>query len=84
MTKTCSKCKETKDISVFYKRTPYRANMDGWDYYCKSCRNDSAHKTWKTNKTICTAEDCDKPNYAKHLCKNHYHKHLRQEKKVSK
>ena len=84
MTKTCSKCLETKDISVFYKRTPYRAKMDGWDYYCKSCRNNASRKTWSNNQAKCTSEECDKPHYAKSFCKNHYHKHLRREKKVKK
>lgn len=84
MTKTCSKCQEVKDLTLFYKRTPYRSTMDGWDYYCKSCRNDASHKTWTTNKSKCTADGCDRLHYAKKFCKNHYHKFLRQQKKVNK
>jgi hypothetical protein len=84
MTKTCSRCKEVKDISVFYKKTAYKPKDDGYDYYCKTCRNESAYKTWTTNKLKCTIDGCDKAHYAKSLCKCHYHKKLRREKKVSK
>ena len=84
MTKTCSKCKEVKDISLYYKSKAYRPNDDGYDYYCKACRTASVYKTWNTNKNRCTEEGCDRPNYARHACKNHYHKLLRREKKESK
>ena len=81
MTKTCSKCLKTKDISVFYKKTAYRPKDDGYDYYCKACRNIASKNTWNGNKIKCTKEGCDSPNYARHLCKCHYHKLLRREKK---
>ena len=84
MTKTCSKCKETKDISVFYKQTALRPNDDGYDYYCKACRNASAKKTWDTNKKKCSTEQCDKPHYARTVCKCCYHKLIRREKKANK
>lgn len=66
---------------MFYKQTPLRMKDDGYDYYCKKCRNESAVKTWTTNKKTCITEGCDRPHYAKHVCKNHYHKLLRREKK---
>lgn len=75
MTKTCSKCQKTKDISLFYKRTP------ALDYYCKDCRNNASHKTWSTNKKKCSTQDCDKPHYARTVCKCCYHKLLKREKK---
>jgi len=81
MTKTCARCKETKDVSVFYKQTALRPNDDGLDYYCKTCRNASAKKTWTTNKKKCSTTQCDKPNYARTLCKCCYHKLIRREKK---
>lgn len=81
MTKTCSRCKEVKDVSLFYKMKALRPNDDNYDYYCKVCRNASAYKTWSTNKKKCINEGCDRPNYAKGLCKNDYHKMLRREKK---
>ena len=34
--KTCTRCKETKDISLFVKD---RRNKDGTANYCKECRN---------------------------------------------
>lgn len=34
--KTCTKCKEEKEITEFYKNKNYR---DGLYYYCKSCSN---------------------------------------------
>ncbi len=81
MNKTCSRCKETKDLIAFYKMKAYRPNDDGYDYYCKVCRNASANKTGITNKRKCTAEQCYRPHYARTLCKRHYHKLLRREKK---
>lgn len=36
MRKTCSKCKQSKPISDFYRNS---ANKDGLGYYCKSCRD---------------------------------------------
>jgi hypothetical protein len=51
MIRECSKCKESKDVSLFYRRTPYRPTEDTYDYYCKACRNASAKKTFKANKT---------------------------------
>lgn len=35
--KTCSKCSETKPLTMFYKRS---RNKDGYDGYCKACKND--------------------------------------------
>ncbi len=84
MHRQCSKCKELKDLSMFYRRTPYRPTEDSYDYYCKACRNVAIRKTYSNNKVRCTAEGCDKPNYARHLCKPHYHKLLRREKKEKK
>lgn len=84
MTKTCSKCREIKSLESFYKQTALRSNDDGFDYYCKVCRNASAKKTWTTNKIKCTVVECDNPHYARTVCKNHYHKLLRENKKDSK
>ena len=84
MIRECSKCKEGKDTSLFYKRTPYRPTEDSYDYYCKACRNLSAKKTWSTNKKKCTADQCEKPHYARTLCKCHYNKLVRRENKEKK
>jgi hypothetical protein len=84
MTKTCIKCKEIKDISIFYKQTALRPKDDGYDYYCKVCRNLALKKTFQTNKVKCTEQDCNKPNYARHLCRMHYDRLTRQEKRDNK
>ena len=84
MTKTCSRCKEVKDKTLFYKMKAYRPNDDGQDYLCKVCRNASAKKTWATNKKKCSTQDCDKPHYARTVCKCCYNKLLRREKKENK
>ena len=81
MTKTCSRCQEAKDTTVFYK---LKAEKDHLDYYCKTCRNASAKKTWTTNKKRCSTQDCDKPHYARTMCKCCYHKLIRREKKENK
>ena len=84
MHKTCIKCKETKDKTLFYKMKAYRPNDDGFDYYCKACRNASMKKTWSTNKKKCSTAECEKPHYARTVCKCCYNKILRREKKVKK
>ena len=82
MTKNCIKCKETKDLSVFYKMKAWRPTDDGYDYYCKLCRNDQAKNNYYNNSVKCTV--CDKPHYAKGMCRSHYCKKQREEKKVKK
>ena len=84
MTKTCSRCKEIKDISLFYKQKALRPNDDGYDYYCKQCRNASAKKTSINNKIRCTSDSCTKANYARTLCREHYDKLVRREKREKK
>ena len=78
MKKICSKCQEAKDTNVFYK---LKSKDDNLDYYCKHCRNASAKKTWSTNKKKCSVDVCDRSHYARTLCKCHYHKLLKLEKK---
>jgi hypothetical protein len=80
MTKTCVRCEKVKDLSVFYKQTALRPKDDGYDYYCKECRNASAKNTWKNNKKKCSVEQCESPHYARTVCKCHYSKLIRQEK----
>ena len=84
MTKNCIKCKETKDLSVFYKMKAWRPTDDGYDYYCKVCRNASIKKTLNNNKRKCSTTGCDNPHYARTVCKCCYHKLLRREKNVKK
>jgi hypothetical protein len=44
-TKTCCKCKATKDLNLFYRCV---ANKDGFQYKCKDCAAVGA-KVWYTN-----------------------------------
>lgn len=44
----CTKCKETKPVSKFYK---HKTNKTGRQSQCKSCCADN-HKSWKT---MCSA-----------------------------
>jgi len=74
MTKICIKCKDVKDTIDFYKKTALRSNDDGYDYYCKVCRNKSAYKSWANNKSKCAEEDCNKPSYSRSVCRVHYNK----------
>lgn len=62
----------------------YRPNDDGYDYLCKVCRNTSAKKTWANNKKKCSAAACEKPHYARTLCRCCYNKLIRQEKREKK
>ena len=40
--KTCSCCKETKDLECFNR---YKKSKDGYDYRCKSCQR-ASNKKW--------------------------------------
>jgi hypothetical protein len=76
--KSCVKCNTPKSVEFFYKLTPLRKNDDGYDYYCKSCRNALVKNNYHNNKVRCSI--CDKPNYAKSLCRSHYLKERRNNK----
>lgn len=84
MYKTCIKCKSEKPVSEYYKSKPLRKTDDGYDYYCKPCRNSCLKKTYHTNKVKCTVDGCKKPNYALKTCKVHYNKNRREQKRASK
>jgi len=63
MTKTCSKCKETKPVAEYYKRS---ASKDGLMYQCKACKN-------KTNIKY-QQEDAYKQYKAEYQKTNEYRK----------
>jgi len=81
MTKKCYRCQEVKDKTLFYNLKALRPNDDGSDSLCKVCRNLAVKKTFKNNKVKCSEQDCNKPNYARKLCRMHYDRSIRQEKK---
>lgn len=72
LTKTCARCKETKALDEFYPSKSLKYGKDGYDYYCKYCRNGTHLKSRHTNKKRCSLEGCDKPNYSKNVCRTHY------------
>lgn len=84
MTKICSRCQEAKDISNFYRQTALRVNDDGYDYYCKACRNQASYKSWKNNKLKCIEDNCHKSSYSRQMCRVHYNKFMRHKKKREK
>lgn len=45
--KTCSRCKETKDRSDFFKN---KAKKDGLSYYCKVCSKDYGNEYYKISE----------------------------------
>lgn len=44
--KTCYKCRITKNLLEF---SPSKSTKDGYNYYCKVCRNIDQRKRYKTN-----------------------------------
>lgn len=74
MNKECRKCNVIKPVSEFYKRKIVWSKDDGYDYYCKECRNKCAKDNYHNNSRKCTTGNCKKPHYALGLCKVHYNK----------
>lgn len=72
--KQCKRCELTKEHNLFYKNS---STKDGIDYYCKECRNTSNYKSWYAKTDPCIVDSCDKPKYAKDMCKRHYERVLR-------
>lgn len=72
MYKVCSHCLCTKSRSDFYKRS---SRTDGYDYYCKQCRNKFSMRNVVENPMVCSVKDCTKPHYALSMCRNCYSRH---------
>lgn len=64
--KKCVECKKIKLNRNFY------TIKEKIDYYCKYCRNANSIRGQINNKKHCSLADCDRPNYAKELCRVHY------------
>ena len=76
-TKQCTKCQETKTLDQFYTInkdiSKRHRQTDGYDYYCKYCRNGTSIKSQVGgNKKKCTVSECEIHHYAKGMCRNHY------------
>ena len=63
--KQCSKCREVKPRTEFYKKA---AAQDGGREWCKACtKADRA-----SHKRVCAIDDCEKPVLARGWCNAHY------------
>lgn len=61
--KICNKCRQSKDLSMFSKRS---LNKDGHNYTCKTCVNNKTsescvkenktHESWRSMKSRCSSE----------------------------
>lgn len=69
MNKICSGCKESKQLANFYKASKLK---DGYDYYCKQCRNNANGKVRDKVNKQCNVDDCNKGFYANGYCRMHY------------
>jgi len=58
-TKVCSSCREEKDVSQFNKTS---CNNDGFDYYCRDCRNEynKPYRKYLKNRDNNIYKDMDK------------------------
>ena len=56
MNKTCSKCKTTKDVSMFYKN---RGKKDGRQSHCKICHGIITKKWRKANPDKYSSYNCN-------------------------
>jgi hypothetical protein len=67
--KTCSKCKQEKDLDQYHNN---KRQVGGKDYYCKPCRAAQQYYTRNHNKVRCSWNDCERPNLSDGLCQLHY------------
>jgi len=72
--KTCSKCKQEKNLDQYSKLS---SQKDGKDYYCKACRFQASTNTRYKNKVKCTWNECERPNWAHGLCRMHLGRKLK-------
>jgi hypothetical protein len=79
--KCCKKCNTSKLVELFYKSTPLRKNDDGYDYYCKQCRNENGKQSLANKNKKCSELECNNNHYALSLCRNHYVKRRTKENK---
>jgi len=70
--KVCKKCNNLKSVEWFYRSKPLRKNDDGYDYYCKSCRDLNHKQSMANNKRKCSEPGCDSSHYALSFCRSHY------------
>lgn len=61
-TKTCSKCHEAKDVALFYKS---KKSKDGYNGYCKACRNEYSAQYRKSEKWKSYIKDYQKSDKGK-------------------
>jgi len=66
--KVCRCCNKEKHKSQFYLS---KQPKDGYDYYCKECRNDKTVEGHAKNPRRCGLTECTKPHYANGYCKSH-------------
>jgi hypothetical protein len=79
--KVCKKCNNLKSVEFFYRSKPLRKNDDGYDYYCKACRNLNSKNSMLNNKRKCSEPGCANGHYALSLCRSHYLKKRNKENK---
>jgi hypothetical protein len=68
--KLCVKCQETKTLDNFYPNKNVKS--DGYDYYCKYCRNGAHLVSIRTQDKKCSIEECNNTHYARTWCRVHY------------
>jgi hypothetical protein len=72
--KTCSKCKQEKEINEYNNNSRM---SDGKDYYCRPCRKIAQYNTRNNNKVRCSWNDCDRVNWVDGLCQLHYKRKIK-------
>ena len=78
--RVCSKCKIEKTLTIEFFG-PQQKNKARLHTECRECKL-KYMKQWQANKRA--EQDCNKPNYARHLCRMHYDKSIRKERRKKK
>ena len=66
--KTCSKCKESKELGEFYKN---RSKQDGLSCYCKICARETQKRHMRSDKGRATREKYDQSDGRKEVLRKY-------------
>ena len=65
MTKTCSRCKKTKPLSDFFKKS---AHKDGYESHCRACARKYQRQHYERNKQFYFDKNLRRQKHLSEIC----------------